>query len=278
VSSRWIATDVLTPGQRFEVLDLINRTEVALEREALDETRRRGVVHGWPGEHYLLLEDGHLVQYAHGTAGDVTSVEMVGGGLDEDLLSLVLERHAVVDWWRRDSCERPHNAVRTLQLLARTLTDVGAPPPPHGTLRTFEPGQDNASWLELNNAAFAHHPEQGAWSEPDLEARLREPWFDPSGFLVLDIDGALAASCWTKVHELYRERFGEIYVLTVSPSHQGRGLGRVMLAAGLYALRRKGVTRVELFVDADNAPALALYQSMGFTLLREDQLLRFRRD
>jgi len=164
---------------------------------------------------------------------------------------------------------------RTLQLLRVELPVEVTPVPPGATLRNFEPGRDEEIWLAQNNAAFADHPEQGAWHEDDLAERTHEPWFDPSGFLLLEIDGHLAASCWTKVHELHPDRFGEIYVVSVHPAFQGRHLGRVMVTQGLAALRRKGVASAILFVDESNTGARALYRALGFTLVREDHLVRF---
>ena len=45
---------------------------------------------------------------------------------------------------------------------------------------------------------------------------------------------------------------------------RGKGLGEKLLAATLEDLRRKGVTRVELEVRADNERAIGLYMKMGF--------------
>ena len=277
MDASWQHTSTLNAAERLEVLNLINRTETLLGREALDETRRRTVVHGWPGEHWLLHEGQAIVQYALVQGQSHATLEMCGGGLDEALLALVLERHEMVDWWTRDSDGSLENVVRTLQLLHLDLPVSEVPVPDGATLRTFVPGFDEGGWLAQNNAAFADHPEQGAWLLDDLEERIREPWFDPSGFLLLEIDERIAASCWTKVHELHPDRFGEIYVISVDPQFQGRGLGRVMLSQGLVSLRRRGVQRAILFVDADNESAQRLYRSFGFTLDREDQLLRFRR-
>ena len=149
--------------------------------------------------------------------------------------------------------------------------------PPDSKLRNFVPGRDETTWLEQNNAAFADHPEQGAWLPADLDERTHEPWFDPSGFLLLEIDGQLAASCWTKVHELHPDRFGEIYVISVHPDFQGRHLGRIMVTQGLDILHKKGVSRAMLFVDNSNENAKALYHSLGFAVEREDRLVRFER-
>ena len=273
----WCSTPALTPDERLEVLDLFNRTEIELAREAIDEGRRRTVVHRGVGEHWLDLAGGHVRRYALLNEGEPASVEMCGGGFDASLLATILDRHETVDWWTRGEHEtHGGTVVRTLHLLRValpvTLDHAGAP---IGEVRTFDPDRDAHAWLAQNNAAFADHPEQGAWTERQLEERLREPWFDPSGFFLLELDGRLAASCWTKVHELHPDRFGEIYVVAVHPDFRGRGLGRMMVLHGLDALRRKGVTSATLFVDESNAPARALYESLGFTLERADSLIRF---
>ena len=275
----WMRATTLTSEQRLEVLHLLNRTEAALGREALDESRRRIVVHGWTGVHFLKYHNAVLTHYALLNGSKNATIEMCGGGFDRELLNELWLDHEIVDWWTRgstDSCQG--DVVRTLQLLHCYLPVAVEPVPSGALLRNFESGRDDTAWLAQNNAAFANHPEQGAWLPIDLNERTHEPWFDPSGFLILEIDGALAASCWTKVHELHPDRFGEIYVISVDPRYQGRGLGKVMVTQGLDALRRKGVSDAVLFVDKSNIGARRLYESLGFTLQREDKLIRFVRD
>ena len=143
------------------------------------------------------------------------------------------------------------------------------------TVRTFVPGQDEAAWVEVNNRAFAGHPEQGAWTVDMLRAREQEPWFDPEGLLLaFDADG-LAGSCWTKVHPAQPPRepaaLGEIYVIGADPSRHGRGLGRALTAGGLASLAGRGITVGMLFVDAANDAAVGLYTSLGFTISRTDR-------
>ena len=92
--------------------------------------------------------------------------------------------------------------IRSLWTMHRPL--AGPPPvpalPPGVTMRTFSAGADEAAWLDLNRRAFAHHPEQGAWTAEDLSLREREPWFDPDGFFLAERDGKLAGFHWTKIH------------------------------------------------------------------------------
>jgi mycothiol synthase len=278
MSDSWYSTTSLTPDQRLDVLNLLNHTDTRLGREAIDEVHRRAVVHGWPAEHWLLSRNGRLEGYALLSGSEHPTIEMCGGGFDEQLLAEVLKKHSRVDWWERDvhECTTGH-VVRMLQMMCIDLPVPVVEVPPGAALRTFEPTHDEDRWLEQNNAAFAHHPEQGAWQREDLAERTNEPWFDPSGFLLLEIDGRLAASCWTKVHELHPDRFGEIYVVSVHPDFQGRNLGRLMVSQGLAALRKKGVASAVLFVEQSNAVARKLYESLGFLVGREDILVRFIR-
>lgn len=128
----------------------------------------------------------------------------------------------------------------------------------------FSPGRDADEWLEVNNAAFATHPEQGGWDGAVLAARLDEAWFDPEGFLLHHVDGRLAGFCWTKMHRDTDPVLGEIYVVAVHPDFAGRGLGRRLVAAGLRHLSAAGAHVGMLFVDADNDAAMTMYRSLGF--------------
>jgi mycothiol synthase len=161
--------------------------------------------------------------------------------------------------------------VRALFQMRRPL-DVPLPPLPpdkNAEIRTFRVGSDEESWLAVNKRAFAHHPEQGAWTLDDVLARENEPWFDPSGFFLAERDGQMVGFHWTKVHP---EGVGEVYVVGVDPAAQGLGLGRTLTLAGLHHLRDQGLPEVLLYVDEDNAGAVRLYEKLGFTRYAVDAM------
>jgi mycothiol synthase len=153
-------------------------------------------------------------------------------------------------------------------------------------IRTFRDGIDNQPWIEANNQAFAGHPEQSNWSLRDLEIRTKEDWFDPNGFLISEIDSKIAAFSWTKVHgghthkhsgedqEHDHDPIGELYIMGVSPTFQGRGLGYAMAIAGLRHIRYEGIFSAMLYVDADNSKAISLYTKLGFQEWGRDVLYR----
>ncbi len=121
--------------------------------------------------------------------------------------------------------------------------------------------RDADAWLDLNARAFAHHPEQGGVTRADLDALTAEPWFDTDDFLLLWDGAELIGYSWMKVEG----GEGEFYVVGVSPERQGEGLGRRLVEAGLARLASRGIRTAHLYVEGDNAPALALYRSFGFT-------------
>jgi mycothiol synthase len=163
---------------------------------------------------------------------------------------------------------------RSLRDLPHTVAPV-----PGVKIRTYAGAADDAELLRVNNAAFAYHPEQGGWTDVELSERRKEPWFDPAGlFLAFDDSGSSQAGTllgfhWTKVH-LDRPGLGEVYVVGVDPSAQGRGLGQALTAVGIDWLGRRladaSEPTVMLYVESDNIAAVRTYQRLGFTTYSVD--------
>lgn len=169
-------------------------------------------------------------------------------------------------------------AVRSLLQMSRPLEGIAAPadPPAGIRIRTFLPGRDEDGWLAVNSAAFAHHPEQGRWTRADLAAREAEDWFDPTGFFLAETTGTpqrVVGFHWTKIDG----GVGEVYIVGIDPSVQGSGLGKVLLQTGLAHLRSRGCLVVDLYVEADNSAARALYERQGFGVQVTDTMYRRER-
>lgn len=262
------------------VLALAERCEQVDGVAPLDEVSLLVVRHGGQGQHLSVHDGTHLLGYAQ-TRSDALGwvVELVVDpdcrrrGVGTRLLRAACahaEGRPVEVWAHGDLpaagrlvAAAGGQAVRSLWVLGRDVDGLKTPPTPPGVhLRAFRPGEDESAWLGVNARAFADHAEQGRITMDDLLVREREPWFDPEGLVMaVDADGALLGSVWTKVHTPH---LGEIYVLGVDPAAQGKGLGRVLTAAGLDHLACRGVAHVMLFVEADNSAALTTYRAAGF--------------
>ena len=186
--------------------------------------------------------------------------------------------------------------VRDLWVMRRSLGDLPPLPDPSTgpgrgfVVRTFRPGHDEEAFLAVNAEAFSHHPEQGGMTRADLDQRMAEPWFDPAGFFVAEAvpdgdqsaatgragaPGALVGFHWTKVHH-GEHPAGEVYVVGVSPRAQGSGLGRLLTLTGLHHLAEQGLREVLLYVESDNAPAVAVYSRLGFKHAAADTHVQYR--
>jgi len=95
-------------------------------------------------------------------------------------------------------------------------------------------------------------------SDPDAEYLLGAPDGEQAPAGVCQLRFRLAI--WTGAPDCWLED------LFVSDSARRSGLGRALVGAALDRARKRGCARVELDVDDDNEPAIALYEAMGLSL------------
>lgn len=293
-----VVVDEISDEDVHEVLALVDEAARKDGQAAVSEQGRLRLRGGRQGvRHLLVREGGRLAGYAQLDGTDPVEApvaELVvgpasrGRGYGRKLTRALLDTSGqrLRIWAHGGHPAARHLAqsvglklFRELRQLRRPLapegtSDLPEPTVPEGvTIRTFEPGADDAAWLGLNAAAFADHPEQGSLTQRDLDERKGEPWFDPAGFFLAEREGELVGFHWTKVHA--QEGLGEVYVLGVGPDQQGSGLGRALTAVGLRHLERdRRLPTAMLYVDADNGPAVAVYERLGFRTYETDLMYR----
>ena len=274
----------LSPAEHAAVLALVNHTEAAdgvrpLNDEAMAAVARDG------DTHVLIADDAGgvaavgyaFVSSAFGTAQLVVHPAHRRRGHGRALLDAARTAGGSGIWSFGDlpparalARSADLTPVRSLLIMERDLQNLPAPAATHDVrLRTFTDADADAL-LAVNAAAFAHHPEQGAMTRADLEAKQREPWWDPPGIIVASDAAGLVGIHWTKRHDATT---GEVYVIGVDPRASGRGIGTLLLDAGLAHLAAVGATRVILYVESDN-PAVRLYERTGFATFHTDVLYR----
>jgi len=296
---------VLALSQAAEAVDLV----APLSEQVLLAAQggsTAGSSSGWP--HFLAYAGTHLAGYAHlerGLAGEAATAEVVVDpadrrqGIGTVLIraleaaggkSLRIWSHGHLEAARAFAVRDGYAIVRELWAMRRSLPPAadplgsGAEALPTVVLpegfrsRHFVVGQDEDAWLRVNARAFADHAEQGRMTRHDLDLRIAEPWFDATGFILIEDargdEPVLAASHWTKIVPAadpdVSPTEGEVYVVGVDPAYQGLGLGRAVTVLGLEHLRERGMTQAMLYVDADNSAAVATYSRLGFTRFAVD--------
>jgi mycothiol synthase len=243
-----------------------------------------------------MIDGGDLVGLVSGSIRtDVTQLDsmIAGDGPDPErvlasLVEVIEEVAAEVASSRVELWARPampwHQAladarslpeVRTLHQMRCSLPVAVDPVP----TRAFEP-DDLDTLRQINNRAFATHPDQGTQTNDSLRATMAEPWFDPDGLRLHEHEGRVVGFCWTRIHPprssptepgIESDALGEIYVIGLDPDVHGQGLGGPMTAAGLHWLHQQGLTTGMLYVEAENLPAVKTYEGLGFSVVRTDR-------
>lgn len=200
-----------------------------------------------------------------------------GQGLGEQLLRTILdEESAAWCWSHGDHPAAAHLAQKhglgRDRVLYQMRTDTGlsleALPEtrsPEGVeIRSFAPG-DEDGWLAVNNSAFDWHPEQGGQTRADIDAVVTPADFDPNTFIIAARDGEVIGFHQTKITDTDDQgRLGEVYVVGVDPRIHAKGVGKALTVEGMRRMVAAGAETIELYVESDNAPALGLYERLGF--------------
>lgn len=99
---------------------------------------------------------------------------------------------------------------------------------------------------------------------PEIAARLAETsLYRPDLDLCIRSDSGEVAAYGLFWHDPVTA-VGMLEPLRTEDAHQGRGLARHLVTVGLDRLARLGATRLKVFQELDNPPAVHLYGSLGF--------------
>lgn len=189
-------------------------------------------------------------------------------------------------WWAFHNGEPAARLAEALeleparQLGVMTLSNdhfVQLAPVPEGYRLCSYRDQFADELIDVNARAFAHHPEQGAMTIDDVESLRAQPWHRDENLIVALREDRLAGFHWTKISNSDGIYTGEVYVIGVDPAHAGHGLGRALLTYGIDQMRRAGVERIILYVEADNRRVVDIYARTGFTMVYIDVLYHQRR-
>jgi ribosomal-protein-alanine N-acetyltransferase len=108
--------------------------------------------------------------------------------------------------------------------------------------------------MEIEAAGFLH-----PWSEALLRAELGHAWSNLVAAVEPGGEGLLGYIIFWLVHD-------EVHVLNVAtdPAARRRGVGRALMEQAVAVGRLRGARLSTLEVRRSNAPAIALYRSLGY--------------
>ncbi len=112
-------------------------------------------------------------------------------------------------------------------------------------------------------STYAAHVAAGSFGPPERAGTRQQlhGWFSPGS----DCETVVAVADGTPIGHVTVSGHCLVH-LFVEPGHQGRGLGRLLLARGEAMLRAGGHADLELHARVENVPAIAFYVRQGWSV------------
>ena len=119
--------------------------------------------------------------------------------------------------------------------------------------------------LREDPVAFAASYEDERDTPMAIVAERLQPGADRAIVGAFDGRQLVGLAAWHREEMRKLQHKGFVWGVFIAPSHRGRGLARRLLEAVIALARQaEGIRQLNLTAYADNRPALALYQSLGF--------------
>ncbi len=127
-------------------------------------------------------------------------------------------------------------------------------------VRSFEPGDEaafrdiNLEWIERFFAVEA--------KDREVLGNPQTYILDPGGAILIAMDGEAPVGVVALM--VMGEGSVELAKMGVRPQAQGKGAGRMLMAAAVNTARAMGMKRIYIETNSVLAPALKLYRDAGF--------------
>jgi mycothiol synthase len=212
--------------------------------------------------------------------------ELLGSSLEEEIFGWGTENilawraanklggRCIVEFWSGDATRLGLLAVRGWVqrevagvVLSRTLDgDLPSPQPPGGWTVSGLTEQHIDSRAQTQFEAFA----PGSRTTPDTWRHLMRhaPGYDPDlDSIAISPDGEVGAAALVWLD--HERKTGEFEPVGTRPQYRRMGIGRAVLSRGLAKMRERGVETAIVGTNAKNTAAIALYESVGFTIVNQ---------
>jgi len=100
----------------------------------------------------------------------------------------------------------------------------------------------------------------------------------PKSFIIAEKDGEIVGYMMNRIEKglagifttgLHRVSKGHVVSIAVLPDHRRKGIGKKLMLEGMKAMKEYGAEEFVLECRITNESALAMYKSLGFTVVRE---------